>query len=305
MTDSPFFVMIATAGKDTELSETLASLAKCTQPTNYQYTIVIENGTKYAAEAITKKYGTQLRTRYYYFPRGNKSAALNFGLAQMNDTDGLIFFLDDDVHVEKGTLLAYEQACHGKHTGYYFGGPTQASYKVTPPDWFRQLLPASAQGWSPNGDDDYLITPRFLGFNWAAFSADIKKLGGFNENLGPGTKPKRTGQEWDMQHKMLNADFQAVYVEQAIVRHFVPQERSTFSWLMKRRFQGGFGTGISYLEQQGKNKFPIQLIRYFAKYNLLLPVRLLSFSKQKATLGIGDFLAGWGRIIGYCYARLS
>ena len=298
MTPSPFYVVMATAGQETELEATLASLAKCLKPDQYQATLVVENGMKHAAQAMVEQSNPALQAQYLFFTKGNKSAALNYALQQIPD-EALIFFIDDDVQLDPRVLVAYQQACLEKGRRTYFGGPTFAIYEKEPPAWFIPALPASAQGWQPQGDDDYLRTPRFLGFNWAAYSGDIKVLGGFNENLGPGTKPKRTGQEWNMQERMLAEGFEAVYVEDARVWHFIPESKSTFGWFIKRRFQGGLGAGMSFVEKQGKKAFPINLIKYLIKAYLLLPWRILSLSPTNIAIGLGNISAGWGRIKGF------
>lgn len=299
-----FAILIPTAGEETKLSETLASLTQCTTPDNYLHTIVVENGEKYEAETITRKYELQLHTQYLFFHKGNKSAALNYALSHISD-DTLIFFTDDDVRLEPQVLMAYEQTSRERNKKCYYGGPTFAIYEKKPPLWLLNAMPASTRGWQPDGNDDYLRTPRFLGFNWAAYAGDIKALGGFNENLGPGTKPKRTGQEWNMQERMLAKGFTAVYVEDARVWHHVPKDKSSLIWFIIRRFQGGLGAGMWFVEKHGKGKFPMNLIKYFTKSCLLLPVRLLSLSRTKMVVGIGDFSAGLGRIKGYFTAVFS
>ncbi len=301
MADS-FSIMIAVAGEHTGLEKMLQSLVACHKPASYQATVVIENGIKHNAEQIVARFHALLHARYLYFPRGNKSAALNYGLSTISDPKTLVFFTDDDGKVEPDTLLAYDDASQDKNQGFFFGGGMKVKYEETPPEWLKNLLPSSARGWEPGTNDDYHYTPRFLGINWAAFVGDIKQVGGFNENLGPGTKPKRTGQEWDMQEKLLRFSYKAVYVPKAQVWHNVPKTHSSFAWFLRRRFQGGFGRGISYIEEHGTRKFPEELVKYFLKHSLLLFVILFSFSKEKIAGKFADFVAGVGRIKGYFYA---
>lgn len=302
---SSMIVLLAVAGRNTGLDKTLDSLAKCKKPNSYKSTIVVENGIKYDAEQIAKKYEGILHTQYLYLSRGNKSAALNLALEKIEDPDTLIFFTDDDAYIEQNTLIAYEAASKGINGGYFFGGSMKVEYEKEPPTWLIEALPPSAKGWAPNGSDDYLVTPQFLGINWAAFAGDIKKLGGFNENLGPGTKPRRTGQEWDMQGRMLTANFKAVYVEDAVACHDVPKERCSFSWMMRRRFQNGLGVGISFVEEKGRKIFPSEIVKYFVKACLFLLIHLFSFSRAKLALSLGNFIAGLGRIKGYFTAYFS
>lgn len=302
---SSIITLIAVAGKNTLLDKMLESLAKCEKPDSYKCTIIVENGPKYDAKQVVKKYQDILYTQYLHFPKGNKSAALNYALEKIGDPGTLVFFTDDDGYIEEDTLVAYETASIGINSGYFFGGQTKVTYEKDPPAWLIESLPPSARGWSPKGSKEYLATPQFLGINWAAFVGDIKKLNGFNENLGPGTKPKRTGQEWDMQRRMLAANLKPVYVENAIAWHDVPEERCSFSWMMKRRFQNGLGVGIVFVEERGRYTFPLELVKYFVKASLLLLLSPFLLSRGKMALSLGNFIAGVGRIKGYFKAYFS
>ncbi len=298
-------VMIAAAGRNVLIGKTLNSLQRCTKPDSFQGVIVIENGQKYGVEEIVNEYRESLKAKYFYYSRGNKSAALNYGLTFVDNPNTLVYFTDDDVELSTSTLIATENAARNKIRGYFFGGATRAIYEKKPPRWLILSFPASAQGWYPGDNEDYKLTARFLGFNWAAFAGDIKALGGFNESLGPGTKPKRTGQEWDMQNRMLKEGFKAVFVEDAVVHHFVPESRSNFRWLMKRRFEDGMGVGITYAHQNPKIKIPDPLIRYAGKHILMLLPCLLSFSKSRMVNGLGNVMAGFGRMKGYIEGLLK
>ncbi|WP_277487273.1 glycosyltransferase [Catalinimonas alkaloidigena] len=299
-------ILIAVSGEKTLLDQTLSSIQKSIKPDTYKSTIVVENGQKFDAEAVSRKYKNALNTHYLFFPRGNKSAALNFGITQLCNPEDFIFFTDDDAFLEEQTLVSYEKKREALGRRYFFGGETKVLYEKPPPTWLTPILPPSARGWEPSkSNNDYTLRPRFLGFNWAAYAGDIQALGLFNENLGPGTKPKRTGQEWNMQERMLHAGFKAVFVENALVTHHVPKEKSSFQWFLKRRFQDGFGRGLSFVEEHGKKRFPTELVKFLLKALVMFPFNLLSFSKRNIAKGLGDTQAGLGRIKGYLTAYFS
>jgi hypothetical protein len=114
-------------------------------------------------------------------------------------------------------------------------------YEEAPPGWLNPYLPPSAKGWSL-GDEPIAITePDALGFNWCAYRSSIQRLGGFNEERGPGTEAR--GQERDMQERMLHAGIPGFYLPDAMVWHFVPRERCSPEWALARvrqtaRFSG-------------------------------------------------------------------
>lgn len=231
------YVLIPTHERPRLLERTLESLARCPQPEEYREAIVIENGSKSGAEKIVGAYRDALQARYLYTPRGNKSHALNQALTEI--ADGLIIFFDDDVRVHRGVLQAYAEAAAGVEGGMFFGGSTRVDYELEPPEWLVEYLPASATGW-PEGDRPGEKTS-FLGFNWAAFASDLRACGGFNPTVGPGTLS--TGQETEMQQRLLAWGAAPAYVPDALVWHYVPESRCTPSWVLARGYRTGIGFG--------------------------------------------------------------
>lgn len=239
----PFYVVIATHGRPDLLERTLDSLAQCTQPDGYRATIVVENGSQAEAKETVNRHADALQARYRYTPRGNKSHALNMALQEIDE--GLIFFTDDDVRFHPEVLVRYAEAAEGLDEGVYFGGPTDVDYEEAPPDWLVSSLPHSATGWDRDSEWEYA-----LGCNWAAFAQDIKRLGGFNENRGPGTG--NVGQETDMQQRLSEAGVDMQFVPGARVWHYVPQERCNPWWLLRRYYRMGKGSVEKGWEVSGR-----------------------------------------------------
>jgi hypothetical protein len=75
----------------------------------------------------------------------------------------------------------------------------------------------------------------YLGFNWAAFTTDLRRLGGFDPQFGPGSPAGATGQEGEMQARMKADGMTGIDVPGAIVSHYVPSDRNSIPWLIKRR----------------------------------------------------------------------
>jgi len=248
-------VIIPTSGRAELLHRTLASLSGCRQPTVYRETLVVENGARKEAEEIASAFEKTLNLRYLYLPVGNKSNALNTALKIVED--GLIFFADDDVRFDRKVLEAYAEASEGKTEGEFYGGPYAADYVIPPPEWLIEFLPKSAVGWSLGDTHQYIRKGSlFVGFNWAAFAGDLKRLGGFSELHGPGSKSKAIGQETEMQTRLLDDGLKGFYIPTAMVWHFVPPERCSPSWAGMRAYrwgiQGGFhyqGTLVSLLQR--------------------------------------------------------
>ena len=234
--------LIPTHGRPTLLGRTLASLAACRLPEGYREAVVVENGIRAGAEAVVAEAAgahPHLSLRYMHVERANKSHALNEALATVED--GLVVFFDDDVRLEPGVLEAYAEAADETGAGHYFGGSMGVDYEHEPPDWVRRLLPLSARGVDLR--EPHREWHVYLGANWAAFTEDLRATGGFNDSYGPGSTSGATGQEADMQERLLARGVRQVDVPDALVWHYVPEERSSLRWLIRRKYRGGMQHG--------------------------------------------------------------
>ncbi len=276
--DHALTVMLPTHGRAPLLRRTLDSLATCRLPGSYAETVVVENGPPAGAEALVREVAAAhpaLRLRYLHVERANKSHALNEALGTVEP--GLVVFFDDDIRMVPGILTAYTEAAAEYEPGeVFFGGPFDIDYEGDPPpDWLRPLLPWSARGLDlENGPK----APFYLGFNWAAFTEDIRAQGGFDPNFGPGSPIGAGGQETTMQRQMGDQGFKGVDVLGAKVWHWVPRERCTAEWALDRARSVGLTRGI-LSRQQGKRRFILQQIK---RLTLALPA-IVSASLRRGT----------------------
>src|SRR5690625_7703963 len=82
------------------------------------------------------------------------------------------------------------------------------------------------------------------GFNWAACVRGLKEVGLFDSNFGPGSPTQATGQEAEMQRRLISRGLTPMDVHDARVWHYVPTSRSTPQWGAQRRFQRGISDSI-------------------------------------------------------------
>jgi len=230
-------VTIATSGRPDLLDRTLKSLGECQLPAEYGETVVIENGSRAGAETVVRSAPQQLHPRYMHIDIGNKSAALNAAIETVGDC--LMFFTDDDVRFAPATLCAYAEIEQNRGAGHFYGGPMSVDYDVPPPEWLREYLPFSATGWEMSEADQRMESVEFLGCNWAAYASDLRAAGGFDVDRGPGSRSGSTGQETDMQTRLLRRGLKAVYVPGSRVWHYVPENRCTPAWVLDRNYRNG------------------------------------------------------------------
>ena len=238
-------VVIPTSNRADLLQRTLISLADCKLPDIYRETIVVENGPRKVAESIAKRFQEKLNLKYIYLTDGNKSHALNSALATIDNA--LVVFFDDDVRMEPGILEAYAEASKGKDSGEFYGGPFQVDYVKPPPEWLKEFLPKSAVGWSLGQEPQRVKKGNtFTGFNWAAFSHDLKNLNGFSIDHGPGSKTNALGQETEMEGRLMDTGIVGCYVPLAMVWHFVPPERCSKQFAANQAYRWGIQGGLRH-----------------------------------------------------------
>ncbi|MCG5510345.1 glycosyltransferase [Ectothiorhodospira lacustris] len=239
----PLVLVIPTHDRVLLLERTLDSVLACRAPEGRSVrVVVIENGGRYGAEEIVRQKRTWVVPEYHYTAGGNKSLALNQVLQTVPDS--LLVFLDDDVRVDPDLLIHYSNAAGHDCEGRFFGGGLLVDYEKTPPEWLRGYLPRSSTGWHP---EEYAPLGRmyFFGANWAAFSRDLKKVGGFDQQFGPGGLSGGTGQETVTQQRLSQAGIRPEYIRGAIVWHYVPECRSSPQWALERAYKTAISSGYN------------------------------------------------------------
>ena len=256
----PLAVVIATAGRPALLARTLDSLVACRKPASYQGAWIVENGPPGTTREIVAKFLGQTPIRYLHVERPNKSHALNMLLRKIGNP--LIFFTDDDVRLDRDLLLAYATAARGVESGRFFGGPLGVDYETgmePPPEWMHKLLPKTVVGWQrPERQITRIPRPKFLGPNWAAFADDLRRVGGFDPQLGPGAETGATGQETESQFRLHRAGIDGFYVPQAMAWHFAPAKALSHEWVVERKRRHSREWGIARARRNSR----LPLARY-------------------------------------------
>jgi GT2 family glycosyltransferase len=247
----PLYVVIATCGQPALLERTLRGLAACPKPAQYAGTLVVENGPPCGVHALVASFPPQHLFHYAYSAPANKSLALNRAVALLDPA--LVLFTDDDVLPLETTLQAYAAAGQGRWGGQFYGGPIVPDYEDAPPaDWLRPLLPRSAAGWRLETTAPRPIgQPEFIGPNFAAFTRDVIRVGGFDEELGPGPHRRSPGEDTDLQARLLAAGVQGLYLPEAAMRHFVRTGNTSLDFACTRAERNGIYWGIARGRQRG------------------------------------------------------
>jgi len=298
-------VILATH-KPVDLKSTLESLAACTLPLNFSQTIIVENGTP---EPTLKNelaaFESKLNITFMHCQEGNKSNALNYAIESIEENQ-LLFLTDDDVLFEKEILVHYSNAAAGLSGGHVFGGKIVPDSQAPPPAELEPFIPASMKGYPIKNRPFDVTKTMFIGPNWAVFSDDVKRLGGFDPRFGPGSKLKSTGQESQMMRAMRKADFQFVFLEDAVVKHHVEPHNYTFKFLTDRRVRSGVEAGQKHcLESSGflGSAPPWQIIGKAILNPVLIPFKYLLGSKKTHYKALFELRFALGFMKGWLYFK--
>jgi GT2 family glycosyltransferase len=224
-------VAIVTHQRPQILRRTLQSLQACNLPDGVREIVVIENGAADCGSAeLCRSAGLPLPIRHLFLADRRKTAALNIALEQI--AASFVCFFDDDVRLDGECLAAYAAAAAHYGLGHFFGGPHGTEGGNPPPAWLQRWLPLSAGPWQAGGREE-VLTPKpgftmFMGFNWAAFQADLQAAGGFATYL-----PSH-GDETVMQRRLMTRGALPVYLPSARVWHLVPDQRCSYEFAVQR-----------------------------------------------------------------------
>ena len=175
--------------------------------------IVVDNGASSTAtrDAIADAFGQDDRIRYLHEERPGLSRARNIGLAAARYP--ITAFLSDDIEVDRLWLLAIARGFKRADNVQCVTGACPPMYLDTP----EQLAFESAMAWGTrqgfepalhrfDSADDPLHPYRAGSFangsNMAYATEAFRRVGGFDESLGPGTKA-RGGEDLDAPIRIL------------------------------------------------------------------------------------------------------
>ena len=125
-----------------------------------------------------------------------------------------------------------------------FGGRLEVKGNFKPADYLAARLPCSMVGFPRPGTKFNPSNDLFLGANWAAYSDDIKSIGGFDTRFGPGSRYNATGQESEAMKKLRSAGAEFVLVDSAVVWHAVEPERYCDEFVASRMYRSGVQAGL-------------------------------------------------------------
>jgi glucosyl-dolichyl phosphate glucuronosyltransferase len=239
-------LIICTWNNSERLRVTLDAIARCRIPEKITWELVIvNNNCTDNTDAIICEFRHKLPISYVHEPVQGLSQARNTGLKKA--AGRLIIFTDDDVKPGAVWISAYWHAFMQRPEGFYFGGPVQSEFEGNKPD--NELLayaPPSVKGLDFGTKERKLETgEKFVSANWACPVDGLNTVGGFDTRFGldPTFGQARIGEETDLMKRLQKAGYSPWYLPDALIVHFVGQEKSTFAHIAGRNQALGFFIG--------------------------------------------------------------
>ncbi len=233
-------IVICTLDRATQLANAMRSiLEQDCDPRRYEI-VVVDNCSRDRTPEVVKEFQSRATNiRYVYEGRPGLSIARNRGTAESRAP--LVAFFDDDGTADAGWLEALLKVFRDDVGTGAAGGLIEVGWPAAKPEW----MPMDFQGYY--GACDYGAERRHLAFPQYPYGANmmirrhfLEAIGGFNHELGAKGQNIMQGDELDVFQRLFAMNTKVVYEPRAVVHHWVPAERVTRRWLLRRAYKHGF-----------------------------------------------------------------
>lgn len=232
------------------------------------------------------------------------SGARNTGAAQV--TSPIMAFLDDDAVADADWLGALLEQFHDLSV-VGVGGTVTAAWERAQPDWFPDEFAWVVGVTYPGLPEKVEEIRNVWAENMAVRRNRYEEVGGFRLNFGK-VGSVSSPEDTDLCIRMASEHGRWLYVPSARVAHYVPVERSTFRFFLRRCLLEGKGKGaLAKLSAPGtlntEGNYTTQILPQAVIRGVRQAVvqRQLAPVKRSVVIIIGLFTAG----IGYLQTRVA
>lgn len=233
-------VAICTYNRADRLVLALDALCRQSLPTQCFEILVIDNASTDSTKQACIPYQESLSNlRYIYEPVQGLSKARNTAIEQAQGE--YISFLDDDaipcdLWIEE--LLKTFQTLKPMPVGV--GGPIYPLWESGKPEWMQEEMSFLFSILDFGNQPHWLKFPKFpFGANMSYRRDALCQVEGFNENLGRKGGSLLSCEEYLLNKTLTKQGGRFYYNPQASVEHFIPKERTTCEWVIRRSYWQG------------------------------------------------------------------
>ncbi|HWR38241.1 MAG TPA: glycosyltransferase [Patescibacteria group bacterium] len=223
-------IIVCTYNRSAGLAKTLDSLLRLEyQPLEI---IVVDNRSTDDTATVAQQYPV----RYFREDRPGVAYARNTGLAACRGE--FAGFIDDDETVVSGWVQGALRAFDLDAAVAAVTGPVYPVYEQEPPAWLEDTV------HTVPGEEKYrqyrvLTSRENLGTGNSLFRRSALEGVLFNTGLGRSGKSLLAGEDTDFVCQLYDRGYRAAYSPEAAVYHFIPRERVTLCYFMRRFFYEG------------------------------------------------------------------
>jgi glycosyltransferase involved in cell wall biosynthesis len=241
MHDPLLSIAICTCNRATLLDDALRSFAATAKPSGIAFELlVIDNNSRDRTRLVVEHWAARSEFPLRYIFEGKQGLSRARNRAVKEAVGHWVWYVDDDVYFSPGWLEGVREGMKLFPRASGLAGRVMPVFEPAQPAW----LPSSAlpyYGVTSFGDE-----PRWLGAAEypvganAAFRRSVfEEVGLFREDLGRSADTLFSSEETDMTIRLYARGHKVGYAPSAEVRHRIPENRATMSWLRKRAYWGG------------------------------------------------------------------
>jgi glycosyltransferase involved in cell wall biosynthesis len=244
VSDMSISICICTYNRSTLLDDTLRRMSAMTNLfQSSDELLIIDNNSSDASKAVVDSFASQLPIKYFFEAEQGLSAARNRALCEF--TNSLLIFIDDDVLLTEQCVATYRHALNAYPDAGFFGGKLSIDWQGNRPRWYRDESMPLLDGVLIRYDLGsanlaYHKGSRLpYGANFALRRRLIDQTGQFDVALGVKGEQIGRGEETDYFMRALNANFQGMYLADALAQHKYHGKRLSSSYLFRYGIEKG------------------------------------------------------------------
>lgn len=232
-------VAICTWNRSRLLRQTLETIAEnaISDDLDWELVIVDNNSTDDTADVV-HAFSNRLPIRYFFEARQGHSYSRNHAVDQA--TGDLIVWTDNDVMVDSGWLKAYAEGAARHPNASFFGGRITPVFETPKPRWLEETWAKCRPvfAYRDLGDKEFELEPNQFpyGANFAV-RTEVQRNFRFDNRVGRKGSGMMGEDEIGMLRRVQQAHHVGVWLPNACVEHFIPDDRATVDYV-RRYFIG-------------------------------------------------------------------
>lgn len=239
-------VIIPTRNRAALLKRCLNSLRNQTLDTGSFEIIVVDNGSSDNTPQVVDEFKSFFNIKYFFDDEPGLHVGRHTGMRHAESEN--LTFADDDIEALPSWLEAIASGFDDERVTI-IGGNNYPNFESLPPEWLVDLWndtvgPGRAVGMLSIldfGTGKFHIDPNYVwGCNFSVRRSAVEAAGGFHPDALPHEllKYRGDGESYISRHIKMNGGL-ALFDSSASVFHFVPTDRMTKDYFLKRHFAQG------------------------------------------------------------------